>query len=257
MSEVLLKVQRRLPTLSALVPVLIIWELVARADISFAFPPLGDIWSSMGDVFDDPAFTSSLGASLRELGLGLGLALGIGIPVGAAMGLWRPVEDALDIYVNALMGAPTAAFVPILVAIFGVSSGAIVATVFIFSVFIVIVNTYAGVKSVDPRLLEMASSFQASRWRTIVRIVLPNSTPMLLTGIRLAFGRAVAGMVLGEMLVVVVGLGGLIMQAGGSFQISRLWALIFVVVLFAVIVTRIIEYVERRTTAWASSQAHT
>lgn len=257
MTETLVRWQRRVPTLTALVPLLVVWELVARWGISFAFPPLGDIWDSFLLVKDDPAFRSSIASSLRELGMGLGLSLVVGMTVGVAMGLWRSVEDALDIYVNALMGAPTAAFVPILVAVFGVGSGAIVATVFIFSVFIVIVNTFAGVRNVDPRLLEMASSFQAGRIRTITRIVLPNATPMMLTGVRLAFGRAVAGMILGEMLVVVVGFGGLIMQAGSSFQISRLWALIFVVLAFAVTVTRLIEYVERRTTGWATTQSRT
>jgi NitT/TauT family transport system permease protein len=252
--QVLRRWQRRAPTLTALALLLLVWEVVAQLEISFAFPSLGEVWKSVWLVSREADFRASVGSSLRDLGVGLGLAFATGIPIGLAMGLWRPVEDALDVYVNALMGAPTAAFVPILVAIFGVGGGAIVATVYIFSVFFLIVNTYAGVRGVDRRLLEMASSFQASWRKTITRVVLPNAMPLMLTGVRLAFGRAVAGLILGQMLVVVVGLGGLIMQAGSSFQISRLWALIFMVVVFAVVITRVIEHVEKRTTSWASSQ---
>ena len=246
--------QNRAPMLIALVPVAIVWEIAGHAGVSFAIPPLEDIWTGFTQVRRDPAFNDSVVASLRELAIGFALTLLVGVPLGVAMGMSKVVEEAFDFYVNMFMGAPTAAFVPILVAIFGVGTGAIVATVFVFSVFIVIVNTYAGVRSVDPRLVEMSRSFGASRVTTLRRVVLPASMPMLLAGIRLGFGRAVAGMILGEMLVVVVGFGGLIMQKGSGFQVEQLWALIFVVLIFSVGVTRILEVIQERTTHWASSR---
>lgn len=247
--------QQRMPMLVAIVPLAVAWEIAGHADVSFAIPPLEDIWDGFTKVSQEPAFGDSVVASLRELTIGVVLTMLVGIPVGVAMGMSKIVEEAFDFYVNMLMGAPTAAFVPILVAVFGVGSGAIIATIFVFSVFIVIVNTYAGVRGVDPRLVEMSRSFGASRLTLMRRVILPGSMPMLLAGIRLGFGRAVAGMILGEMLVVVVGFGGLIMQKGSGFQVEQLWALIFTVLVFSVAVTRVLERVQERTTRWASSRA--
>jgi NitT/TauT family transport system permease protein len=248
------KAQDRAPLLVALVPLAIVWTIVGHLEVSFAIPPLEDIWEGFNEVRREPGFTDSLAASLRELGLGLALTLGVGIPLGVAMGMSKIVEEAFDFWVNMMMGAPTAAFVPILVAVFGVGTGAIIATVFVFSVFILIVNTHAGVRSVDARLVEMSRSFGASRALLIRRVVLPGAMPMLLAGLRLAFGRAVAGMVLGEMLVVVVGFGGLIMQKGSGFQVEQLWALIFVVLIFSMTVSRALEAVQDRTTRWSSTR---
>lgn len=241
--------------LVALIPLMIVWEIVGRAGISFAIPPFGDIWEGFLEVRQEPTFTDSLVASLKELAIGTTLVMAVGIPVGLAMGMSRIVEEALGFYVNMFMGAPTAAFVPILVAIFGVGSGSIIATIFVFAVFIVIVNTYSGVRGVDRNLIEMSRSFGASRRTLMRRVVLPGAMPMLLAGVRLGFGRAVAGMILGEMLVVVVGFGGLIMQKGSGFQVEQLWALVFIVIVFSVTVGRVLEGVQERTTRWASSQA--
>jgi NitT/TauT family transport system permease protein len=170
------------------------------------------------------------------------------------MASFKPVEEALTLYVSMFMGAPMAAFVPLLVAIFGVGSGAIVATVFIFSVFIILVNTQAGVRSAPKTLLEMSRSFGAPPTARLLRIVLPSAMPLLLTGVRVGFSRAVSGLILGEMLVVVVGFGGLIMQTGSSFRVDQLWVLIFIVLSFALLGSQLLEYVQRRVTAWASSQ---
>lgn len=249
-----LALSERAPTIVALLPAAIIWQLAAVAEVSFAIPPLGDIWSAFGQVRSDPTFTDSVVASLRELGMGLALTLPVGLVVGLLMGLFKLVDEAIGFYVNMFMGAPTAAFVPILINVFGVGSTTIVATVFLFSVFIVTVNTAAGVRGVPPDLVKMGESFGASRWMIVRRIILPGALPMILTGVRLGFGRAIAGMILGEMLVVVVGFGGLIMQKGSGFQVEQLWALIFCVLAFSVVATRLLEALQRRVTAWSAIQ---
>ena len=250
----LLRWQHRLPTLTALAPVFLLWEVVGRLEISAAVPRLGEIWDVVGIVVSQPGFREALVGSLRSFGIGFGLALLIGIGVGAAMAMFKPVEEALNLYVNMFMGAPMAAFVPLLVAIFGVGSGAIVATVFIFSVFIVLVNTYAGVRSASEVLLEMARSFGAPPTKRFLKIVLPSAMPLLLTGVRLGFSRSVSGLILGEMLIVVVGFGGLIMQTGSSFRVDQLWVLIFIALSFALLGSRFLEYVQRRVVGWASTQ---
>lgn len=250
-----LRLQQRAPVLVALVLLLVVWEIVGRSGISTAVPPLAGVLDGFQAVAREPTLVDSIAASLRELVIGFAIALAIGLPVGAAMGLFKPVEEALDVYVNMFMGAPMAAFVPLLVAIFGVGPASIIATIVVFSIFMIIVSTYAGVKNADPVLLQMARSYGASRAQTVRKVVLPGAMPMILTGVRLGFGRAVAGMVLGEMLVVVVGFGGLIMTKGSSFQVEQLWALIIMIVGFAVIVSWGLEMFQRRRTSWAVSHA--
>lgn len=251
--NIALQIFGRAPTILAVLPLVIIWEIAGRLGVSDALPPITQIWNALRTVVEEPQFVRFAQNSITSLAIGFGLALGVGVVVGVAMGLSRYVEESLDLYVNMFMGAPMAAFVPLLVAIFGVGGGSIIATVFLFSLFVIIVNTYVGVRTTDPRFIEMAWSFGATRFAMIRKIVFPSALPLVMTGIRVGFGRAVAGLVLGEMLVVVVGIGGMIMQRGSAFQVAQLWALIFIVVTFSVTATRLLERLQDKLTGWAST----
>lgn len=253
MKSFLRRLSVRYSVLVALVPLLVLWDLVGRADVTIAIPPLQEIWEGLRAAASRPDFFGIVLQSLQSLGIGYGLALVIGTLLGAGMGLVRALEDMLGIYVNMMMGAPIAAFIPLIIAIFGLGQAATILTVFIFSVFFITVNAMTGVRSAPTSLREMAHSFNASRGTILRKVILPNALPLWLSGVRTGLSRGFAGLILGEILIVVVGLGGLIMNAASAFRMGELWAIIAVVTLLSVVSDRILAKTQRRVSSWSLS----
>jgi ABC-type nitrate/sulfonate/bicarbonate transport system permease component len=234
----------------------IAWELLGRSGLALEFPPfsavLGALWRlvASGRLWKEGAFT------IQAFVYGYALSLVVGIGIGLLMGRFRTLDQVLSPYVDALMSAPLIAFVPLFIVWFGAQSiWSRIAVVFIFGVFVVIVNTAAGVRAADRRLVEMAHSFGASERQLLWKVILPAATPLIMAGVRLGTARAVKGMIMGEMLITVVGLGGLIMEYGASFKTDSLFAVILVVILLAVLVTEIVQIVERRLLRWRHDSA--
>ncbi len=167
------------------------------------------------------------------------------------MGRYRRVEKALDIYVNALLISPAMIFAPIFFAIFGLSGAVRIAVIIMYSVFVIIMNTATAIRTVDPALVEMASSFGANERQIFLRVLLPASLPLIFAGIRLGMGRAVKGMINGEMLIAMVGLGALAQRYGSQFEASKVFAIAMVVLIIALVCNWIVQIVENRVTSWA------
>ena len=133
----------------------------------------------------------------------------------------------------------------------GIGLASRVIIVVLFSVTMVIVNSRAGVRQVDPALIEMARCFGATERDIWQRILLPGSMPAIMTGVRIGLGRAITGMVIVELLLVTVGLGNLIQRYSANFQPEKLYALIIIIVLEALVLISIARWVERRAAPWA------
>ena len=139
----------------------VLWEFTGRAMQSTLIPPLSHIAAAWWKLLISGKLLTNLSMSLTTLAIGFGLAVLFGIVLGVLMGRFRAVEHFLDLYVNALMSAPTTAFVPVLILWFGLGVESRIAVVFLFAVFVIIINTMTGVKQVDTVLVEMARSFGA------------------------------------------------------------------------------------------------
>jgi NitT/TauT family transport system permease protein len=240
------RVGDQLPLLISIVIVASAWEMIGRTMDIIAFPPLTDIFSALWTFLTDGSILESLGISLITLGLGMLFSILGGIAIGALMGRFRTVEYALDVYVNAAMAAPMVAFVPIFILIFGIGYPTRVLTVIIFAIFPIIVNTYAGILNVDRSIVEMGRSFGAGERQLFWQIRVPAAFPLLLAGIRLGTARGVKGLINGEVLVAVVGLGALVNQYGTPFSMDRLWAIIFFLVALALVIVKLVELGMRR-----------
>jgi NitT/TauT family transport system permease protein len=130
-----------------------LWEGVGRAMDSTLIPPLSQIGAAWWKLLSSGRLLANLSMSLTTLAIGFCLAVVIGILLGLLMGRFRAVEHFLDLYVNALMSAPTTAFVPVLILWFGLGVESRIAVVFLFAVFVIIINTMTGVKQVDTVLV--------------------------------------------------------------------------------------------------------
>ena len=233
----------------------ILWEAVGRAMDSSLIPPLTQIGAAWWKLLSSGKLLANLSMSLTTLAIGFCLAAFIGVVLGLLMGRFRAIEHFLDLYVNALMSAPTTAFVPVLILWFGLGMESRIAVVFLFAIFVIIINTMTGVKQVDTVLMEMARSFGAREREIFFKIMLPAALPAIMAGLRLGMGRAVKGMVTAEMLLTLTGIGAMIMQYGSSFATDSLFAVILTILMVALVAMNAVHWIDRRLTGWKAEIA--
>jgi len=228
----------------------ILWEVAGRTLDSVLIPPLSQISAAWWRLLVSGKLLSNLTMSLATLIAGFFLAVLFGVVIGLLMGRFRAVEHFLDLYVNALMSAPTTAFVPVLILWFGLGVESRIAVVFLFAVFVIIINTMTGVKQVDSVFVEMARSFGAKEKEIFFKIILPAAMPAIMAGVRLGMGRAVKGMVTAEMLLTLTGIGAMIMQYGSAFATDSLFAVILTILIIAMITMKLVQWLDQRLTGW-------
>jgi ABC-type nitrate/sulfonate/bicarbonate transport system permease component len=238
------------PSLVSLLAGALVWELVGRlVKVSF-FPPLTTVLARLVEMVRSGLIIAPLWSSLINLVVGFGLSLVFGVAIGVLMGRYPKVEAALGIYVYALLTAPALVFAPIFFSILGDGRGSILAVVVMYSLFIMIINTADAIRGVPNYLIEMGRSYGATESQILRRIIIPSATPMIMAGVRLGAGRAVTGMINGEMFIAVVGLGQVVTEAGGRFDGASVLAVLLVIIAVAVAAVGLVQAVDRRLTAW-------
>jgi NitT/TauT family transport system permease protein len=234
----------------AVVAVLVAWEYAGQRGVSVFLPPFSAVATSWVRIARSGVLWTALQPSLYALAQGFALALLVGVVMGIFMGRFMWVDAALSPYMNSLMSAPLSALVPLLIAIFGIRDTVVTATIFIFSVFPVAVNTSTGVKGIRPSILEMARVFGAGELDLAVKIALPAALPSTLVGVRLGAIQAVKGMVIGQMLVSVSGIGERLIYYGNTFQVSELYAFVLTVLALSVLLAQCVLWIERGLVRW-------
>lgn len=243
------------PTLLALLMGGCAWELVGRLWRIPFLPPLSSVLRAATELIISGQILGYLATSIVGLLLGYALAVVAGVALGLLMGRFRRVEYALDLYINALLATPKIVLVPVLFALFGVSRSVQVAIVFLSAFFIIVINTTSAIRTVDASHLEMARSFGASERQVFTKVLLPGALPLTMAGLRLGMGRAVKGMIKGEMFIVVFGLGGLLRTYMGRFDAEKVFAILLVVVGIALACSALVQSLERRVTRWMEARA--
>ncbi len=238
------------PTLLALLVGVCAWELIGRLWQMPFLPPFSSVLRAAEKLIASGQILGPLGASLAALFLGYALAVVAGVTLGMLMGRYRRVEYALDPYVNALMATPKIALVPVLFALFGISRSVQVSIVFLSAFFVIVINTMSAIRNVDASTVEMARSFGATERQLFVKVLLPASLPLTMAGLRLGMGRGVKGMINGEMFIVVFGLGALLRTYGSRFVAEKVFAVLLVVVVVALVCTFVVQGIERHVTRW-------
>ncbi len=236
--------------LVAVVGLVVVWEAVGRLDVSMFVPPATDIAVVWWRLAADGTLWQAGSSSLLSLLRGFVPAAVFGVVIGLAMGRFATVRHLLDGWVNALMSAPLSALVPVLIALFGLRDTVVAATVFMFSFFVIVVNTMTGVRATDRSLVEMARAFGAGEAALFGRVYLPAALPAVMLGLRLGAVQAVKGMVVGEMLISLVGLGERLIYYGNTFLITELYAVIVSVLLVALVASQLIQAADRALVRW-------
>jgi NitT/TauT family transport system permease protein len=226
------------------------WEVAGRALRYNFLPPFSNVVRGALELIASGQILGYLAASLLSLMVGYGLAVAGGVMLGLLMGRYRWVEHVFEMYINAFLAAPKIVFVPILYALFGVGRGTQVAVVFLSAFFIIVVNTMNGIRSVSGSYVEMARAFGASERQLFWKVLLPSALPLTMAGLRLGVGRAVKGMIKGEMFIALFGLGALLRKYGSRFDSESVLAILLVVIGVGLICTFAVRMIERRIIAW-------
>ena len=178
----------------------------------------------------------------------------VGAVGGVILGLWLGVSPftnrLLSPYLNALNALPKVALAPLFVLWFGLGIASKIALAAVLVLFLVFLNTYAGVREVDQDLIDGARLMRATRAQLIVKVIIPSAMSWVFAGLKISVPYALIGAVLGEMIAANRGLGYLVQYSGSQFDSAGVFAVLIVIALLAVALNFIVEMVQHRTQLW-------
>ncbi|MGH6725296.1 MAG: ABC transporter permease [Pseudolabrys sp.] len=233
--------------------VLAIWQIFgARVDQSLFTTPIAIAEAAVEMVGSGELWTY-LAPSLVVLAIGLSLAAVIGVLIGLVLARFRVLDVAFGVYITFLYSIPSVALVPLIVLWAGFATTAKVIILFLFAFFPMVINTYQGVKNVDPKLIEVGRSFRCSERQLWANIVLPSALPFIVTGLRLAVGRGLIGMVLADLYTAISGIGYLIVRTASTYEVNKMFVPIVTLGLLGVTLTACVRFVERLVAPWTAA----
>ena len=232
-----------------------LWEILARTVLTnrLVIVPFSTVLSTIWALARTGELWKNVYVSLIEFLLGFSLAALAGIFLGFLTGTSIRAREYLDPLVAALYATPLVALIPFYILVFGIQLASKVALVFTIAVFPIVINTQAGILSVDRNLLEVASSFRASRWQIFFKVQLPAAIPFIISGLRLGVGRALTGVVVAEFFFATAGLGFMISIASQNFDTARVLLGVFIFSLAGVAAIGLLQSIEKRMAPWRLS----
>jgi len=204
---------RVLPPLALLTVVVLVWWAVVRITDSVIFPTPWQVVTGTLELVEDGSIWEHITASLARVGLGYGLAVLVAIPLGLWMGWVAPAYATLNPVFQMLRPISPIAWIPLAILWFGVGDASPVFLIFIASVFPMVVQTTAGVHTIERRYLRAAANFGVPRRVLFGQVVIPAVLPQIIVGMRIGIGVAWLVVVAAEMIALRSGLGYLIMDS--------------------------------------------
>lgn len=244
----------RLPAMSSLLLWALLWEVVGQSGMTFFIPPFSEVIATLFSVIGTPAFLKALYETAYAFIAGVSIAILIGIPLGILMGKSRLLDELLLPWVNMFLSAPLTALVPVLMVLFGFGMQAIIITTVLFAIWIIILNSRAGVRQMNRSLIEMAHSFGASPLDAFFKVYFWAALPEILGGVRIGVIRAVKGVIIGQLLISIVGFGALFELYSANFLMSHFWAVLVVLFALAFTISEGLAYLERRVSYYAAKR---
>jgi ABC-type nitrate/sulfonate/bicarbonate transport system permease component len=227
--------------------------LVVPFNPLFVSKPSAIFWGFV-DLIESGDIAHDLAVSAVPFVYGFVAAVLVGVPLGLVMG-WRPrVGYALDPLVTVFYASPLVALSPLVVIFFGVEVFGKTLIIFLLSVFPFILNAQAGVRAVDRLLINVVRSLGGGEWALYRKVIFPSVLPYIVAASRIAVGRALIGVLVGEFFAASEGIGYAISRFGDIFALDRMFACILVVMAIAVVLTEGIRWAERTAFPWRNGR---
>ena len=234
--------QRRAVFLKVLAPLAgfamfaLIWQLIAQTNGQIPTP--AKVWDAAVVIYSDPFYSKgpndqgigwNILASLQRVALGFGLAAAIGIPLGFMIGRFRFLDDMTNPIISLLRPVSPLAWLPIGLLVFKAANPAAIWTIFICSVWPMIINTAVGVRQIPQDYMNVAKVLNLSEWKVFTKILFPAVLPFVLTGVRLSIGVAWLVIVAAEMLTGGVGIGFWVWDEWNNLNVQHIIIAIFTI----------------------------
>ena len=240
---------------AVIVLLLIIWELLPyfvpmKQGTRLFFTVPSRILATLWQMFASGSIWAPLGVSATAFAIGLALAVAAGLPLGILLGRSNTLNAMFDPFITAFNATPRLVFLPLLMLWLGIGLWSKVAIVFLGALFPLLINTHEGVRNADKLLINVVRSFGAKEWDVARLVVIPNSLPFIVVGLRLAIGRAILGVVVAEFFGAQDGLGVLMVRAASSFNVDVVFAGLIIFAALSLIMTGLVKLVEERMNRW-------
>ena len=199
---------------------------------------------------DDPDFPRDVSVSFREFSYGYVSAIAIGVPLGLLTGWYRRAQYLLGPVIDMLNAVPRVTFLPIFVLWFGIGIWSKFAVVLLGAVITIAISTFSGVQANEARFINVARSFGASQLKLFTSIIMPGAVPYIFTGLKYGAGRALLGVVVGELYAATSGVGHMIAEAGNTFQTDTVFFGVLLFTFTGMAVFAFLDRLERRFDQW-------
>jgi NitT/TauT family transport system permease protein len=232
--------------------ILLIWELICRTDLvsSLYLPAPTSILATGWDMMVSGELWKNIEASLYRIVIGFLIGGAAGILIGLLVG-YSKIADALGIpVIYSIYPVPKIALLPLIILWLGIGEVSKITIISLGVFFPVVINTYSGVKNIDPLLIKVAVSFKSSRLSVVRKVILPGALPMIFAGLKLASGTSLLLLVAAEMIAAKEGVGSLILHYGDLMLTTKLMVGVLTLSLLGLVFNRLIQFIENRSIPW-------
>ncbi len=239
-------------SLLGILSIILILETIARLEVvSSLYLPAPSAVLSMGwRMLTIGEIHQNLLASLGRVGAGFTIGATIGVGVGILLGFFRWLDAMFTPVVYSIFSIPKIALLPLFIMWMGVGETPKVALIAIGVFFPVVINTYTGVKNVDPSLIKAAVTFGAKPFNVIRKVILPASLPMILTSLKMAASISLLLLVAAEMIAAMEGVGAMIVKYGNLMMTTNLMVGVLLLSFLGLLFNRLLEWAERKLLPW-------
>ncbi len=228
------------------------WQLFADSgavDIRFSSSPMR-IANAGAVMLSTREFWISAGSSAQKFFLGMLMAGIVGIPLGLVMGWNKRLRQTLEPLAIVFYSVPSTIFMPLLILQLGIGINAFATVVFFGAVFPMLLNSMAGIRNVETRLVQAARTFGANGFDIFRFVLLPSALPMVMVGIRLGLGRGLMAVILAEMYFSIAGFGHLIMRYQAGLNTDRLMVIVVCTAVFGLLLISLARWAEDKLGPW-------
>lgn len=236
----------------SLVGLIVLWEVICRISAvpELYLPSPSAILLAGWDMLTSGELLVNAKASLSRIGWGFAIGSAAGIILGLATGFFKLAEAVGNPVVHALYPIPKIALLPLIILWLGIGEFSKITIISLGVFFPVIINTYSGVKNVDPLLIKAAVAFRASRLNIIRKVILPGALPVIFAGLKLAAGTSLLLLVAAEMIAAKEGIGAMILHYGDLMLTTKLMVGVLALSLLGVAFNYSLNWLEKRLISW-------
>lgn len=229
---------------------LAVWQVVSMNVSPVILPAPAAVIAAFIALTASGELVNATLATIWPFAIGLTLGFVIGTAMGLLLGIYRPAARVLDPYIFIGWSIPNIAWLPLFIAWFGVGNLTLIIFVFISAVFPQLLTVEAGAKDADSFLVEVARSLGGRKREILYNVVLPSSLPYIIAGLRIAVGRALVGIIVGQLLIVATGIGYMFQFYGETLSLAKYFAPLIVIAVLAILLNRGVNWAERAFIPW-------